>query len=63
MTWQLILAVSVTVPALLIALFLALSIFYRRFRVYQYNRQRYLAGPRHIEHPACKCHFCVWERG
>ncbi|MEQ8952937.1 MAG: hypothetical protein RL120_02315 [Gammaproteobacteria bacterium] len=62
MTWQLLLALSTTVPALLIALLLVLLIFYRRYRVFRDNRHRYLAGPRHIEHPNCQCFCCCWER-
>jgi hypothetical protein len=62
MSWQLILSYSTTIPALLIAAFLWLSIFYRRYRVFQYNRQQYLAGPVHIDHSQCKCQCCMWER-
>ena len=62
MSWQLILSFTTTIPALLIATFLALSIFYRRYRVFKYNTRRYLAGPAHIEHSRCKCQCCIWER-
>jgi hypothetical protein len=61
MGWQLILSFSTTISALLIATFLMAAIFYRRYKVFQYNRQRYLAGPTHIEHSRCKCHCCLWE--
>ena len=62
MTWQLFLALLITVPALVIAGLLLVLIFYRRFRVYRCQRQLYLAGPRHIEHSRCQCHCCRWER-
>ena len=62
MSWQLNLSFTTTIPALLIATFLALSIFYRRYRIFQYNRQRYLTGPAHFEHSRCKCQCYIWER-
>ncbi len=62
MTWQLILALVTTIPALLIATVLLLLIFYRRYRVFRFNRAQYLAGPRHIDHSSCQCHCCRWER-
>ena len=58
MSWQLLLAVSTTIPALVIAAGLMACVFYRRYRVYQFNRKQYLEGPRHINHPKCRCHFC-----
>jgi len=62
MEWQLVLAFSTTIPALLIAGFLVLCIFYRRLRVFQYNRALYLRGPVHINHSRCRCQCCSWER-
>jgi hypothetical protein len=61
MSWEVILAVSVTLPSLLIAAFLVAAIFLRRYRVYHYHKQRYLAGPRHVNHPRCRCHICQIE--
>lgn len=62
MTWQVILAFSVTIPALLIAAILVACVFYRRYKAFQFARQQYLTGPRHIEHSLCKCQCCQWER-
>ncbi len=63
MSWQLLLAVATTIPALLIAAGLMGCVIYRRFRIFQFHRQQYLAGPRHINHSRCRCHFCQFERG
>ncbi|MDA0690082.1 MAG: hypothetical protein O2948_15730 [Proteobacteria bacterium] len=62
MSWQLLLATATTIPAILIAAGLVFCVFYRRYRLFQFQRQQYLAGPRHIDHSRCRCHFCEQER-
>ena len=62
MTWQVILAFLVTIPALLIAIGFLACVFHHRYKVFKFTRQQYLAGPRHIDHPLCKCQCCIWER-
>jgi len=62
MVWQVIFALVVTISALLIAAILFVSVIYHRYRVCKFAKQAYLAGPRHINHPACKCKCCIWER-
>lgn len=62
MSWQVIFALIVTISALLIAGVLFASVIYHRHRVFKFAKQEYLAGPRHINHPACKCKCCNWER-
>jgi len=59
MSWQLLLAITTTLPALIIAVVLVACVFYRRYQVFQFNQKQYLAGPRHINHPRCRCHFCT----
>lgn len=61
MSWQLFLAIAITLPALLVAALLTAAIVYRRYRAFQFHRERYMAGARHIEHSRCRCHFCQLE--
>jgi hypothetical protein len=58
MTWQLLLATVTTVAALSIAGLLVTAIFHRRYRLFKFQRERFLAGPRHIDHTKCRCYFC-----
>ncbi len=62
MSWQLLLATATTIPALVIAAGLVFCVFYRRYRLSQFQRQQYLLGPRHINHSRCRCHFCEQAR-
>lgn len=62
MSWQLLLATATAIPAILIAAGLVFCVFYRRYRLFQFQRQQYRAGPRHIDHSLCRCHFCEQER-
>ena len=62
MSWQLLLAITTTLPALLIAAVLVALILVRRDRIYRMQKAAYLSGPRHIDHPKCRCHICNQQR-
>jgi len=62
MTWQLLLAIAVTAPAILVTL---ITIPYFLWRRHAHRREiirRAKEGPRHIDSPYCKCRCCDWEK-
>ena len=62
MTWQLSLALAVTIPALLITIIAIPYFLHRRYRRKKEVIGIYSEGPEHIESKWCKCAACEWER-
>ena len=59
MTWQIMLSLGVTVPAVIITILTIPFLLLRRYRIrMEHERRAKERGVPHIESPYCKCYYC-----